>query len=120
MNEEYENRNEVNEDFEEGSSLESYPETGQPEEGSYEEEYEYEEVEANEIEFNLTEDEINEWINELVRLRDEKSSIELDIDEENALKINYEEGSENEGDSEDSNEESFGNFEGGGDSDQAP
>jgi hypothetical protein len=65
-------------------------ENGEIEEDS-EEELEDEEVEVNEMEFSLTESEIDEWINELTRLKEEKSSIELFIDEENDLKINFEE-----------------------------
>lgn len=108
--EEYENKENIEGFNQEESGLKSYPEEGQPE--SSEEEYEYEEYEANETEFSLTDDEINEWINELVRLRDEGVSVELDIDEENSLKINYEESS----DEEDS--ESFDSESGDEDSEQ--
>ena len=51
-----------------------------------------EEIEAEETEFSLSEEEIDEWINELNKLKQEKSSIILEIDEQNLLKINYDEG----------------------------
>jgi len=47
--------------------------------------------EIEETEFSMTKDEINEWINELMRLKEEKESVELFIDENNVLKVNYEE-----------------------------
>ena len=53
-----------------------------------------ENVEVEEIEFSLTEDEINEWIVKLTELKVEKTPIELEVDEENILKINYEESEE--------------------------
>jgi hypothetical protein len=54
---------------------------------------EFEEVETEEMEFSLTEDEINEWINEFTRLKEDKEFILLEVDEENTLKINYQEDS---------------------------
>lgn len=57
---------------------------------NYGEESETGEFEVEELEFGLTESEIDEWINELNRLKIEKVSIGLDIDEGNSLKINYE------------------------------
>jgi hypothetical protein len=45
--------------------------------------------EVEEIEFNLSADEIDEWINELTLLKEEKGNIILDIDDELSLKINY-------------------------------
>jgi len=48
-----------------------------------------EETESEEIEFEMTESEIDEWISELTRLKEEKNSAELFIDEETYLKINY-------------------------------
>lgn len=61
---------------------------------------EFENVETEETEFSLTEDEINEWINELTRLKEDKEFILLEIDEENALKINYQEESSSDSDEE--------------------
>jgi len=49
-----------------------------------------EDVEVDEMEFSLTEDEIEEWIIKLTELKVEKNPIELEVDEENSLKINYE------------------------------
>ena len=74
---------------------------GKPEELTDEEEYEYEEVEEDveteETEFSLTGDEIESWIIELTKLKEEKTPIELEVDEETNLKINYEEDSVEEG-----------------------
>jgi hypothetical protein len=50
-----------------------------------------EEYESEETEFSLNEAEIDEWINELTRLKEEKGSIKFEIDDENTLKINYSE-----------------------------
>ena len=47
--------------------------------------------ETEEIEFGLSEGEIDEWINELSRLKEEKKQIEFYIDANTLLKINYEE-----------------------------
>ncbi len=71
------------------------------------EEYEEveEEVETEEMEFSLTEDEINEWINELTRLKEDKEFILLEVDEENTLKINYQEDSDDEDNDGDESEE---------------
>jgi hypothetical protein len=68
-------------------------------ESSPEEEYEEveedveveEEVETEEMEFSLGASEINEWINELTRLKEDKGSVDLEVDEENSLRINFEE-----------------------------
>jgi hypothetical protein len=54
-------------------------------------ELEEENINLEEMEFSLTEDEIEEWINKLTELKENKNSIELEIDEENILKINFEE-----------------------------
>ena len=62
----------------------------------YEEEHSDENVEVEETEFSLTEDEIDEWINELTTLKEEKGQITLSVDDETDLKINYEESSEEE------------------------
>lgn len=53
-----------------------------------------EDVDVNEIEFSLTEDEINLWLMELIKLKEEKNPIELEIDDENSLSISYEESEE--------------------------
>ena len=50
-----------------------------------------EDVNVEETEFSLTKDEIEEWIIKLTELKVEKNPIELEVDEENSLKINYEE-----------------------------
>ena len=55
-----------------------------------------EDVETEETEFSLTEDEIEEWIAELTRLKEDKEFILLEIDETTNLKINYAENSEEE------------------------
>ena len=61
-----------------------------------EEENEDELEELEEIEFDLTGEEINGWIDELTRLKEEKESIKMQIDGDLYLKINYykEEGEE--------------------------
>ncbi len=58
------------------------------------EENEMEDVEVEETEISLTESEIGEWIIKLTELKDSKNLIEFDIDAENILKINFEEGGE--------------------------
>lgn len=55
----------------------------------YLEEHPDEDVEVEEIEFNLSDDEIDEWISELTRLKEEKGHILLNVDDETDLKINY-------------------------------
>jgi hypothetical protein len=55
---------------------------------------EFEDVETEEMEFSLTEEEIDEWINELTRLKEDKEFILLEVDEENTLRINFQEDSE--------------------------
>jgi hypothetical protein len=45
--------------------------------------------EVEEIEFALSEEEINEWINELTLLKEGREPISLMIDDETFLKINY-------------------------------
>lgn len=68
-----------------------------PEEESEDKEEEIEEevdVETEQTEFSLTEDEIDEWIVKLTELKVEKKPIELEIDDENTLKINFEMSSE--------------------------
>ena len=47
--------------------------------------------EVEEIEFSLPQNEIDEWINELTRLKEEKEPAVLFIDDELYLKINPEE-----------------------------
>lgn len=76
-------------DEEKEEYLEEHP--GEADENSDEE---MEEVDVEETEFSLAEDEIDEWINELTRLKEEKGSITLSVDDETDLKINYEESSE--------------------------
>lgn len=61
---------------------------------------EFEDVETEETEFSLTDEEIDEWISELTRLKEDKEFILLEMDEENSLKINYQESSEDGEDSE--------------------
>ena len=56
----------------------------------YLDEHPDEDIEVEEIEFGLDEDEIDEWINELTRLKEEKGNIILNVDEETDLKINFE------------------------------
>ena len=62
----------------------------------FQETEEVEEIE--EIEFGMTEDEIDEWISELTRLKYEKETINLQIDDELFLKINPVEESDEEED----------------------
>ena len=52
-------------------------------------ECECESDEIEEIEFSLSDGEIEEWINELSRLKEEKQNVILEIDENTILKINY-------------------------------
>ena len=52
-------------------------------------EIEIEESEVEVMEFALYQDEIDELIEKLQELKKTKDSFEFDIDEENALKINY-------------------------------
>ena len=61
------------------------------ENSSDENEEESENVAVDVIEISLDEEEINEWIIKLTELKVEKTPIELEVDEENSLKINYEE-----------------------------
>ena len=65
------------------------------------------EEEGEEIEFEMNEEEIDEWINELTKLKEEKSSINLIIDDTNSLKINFNDEpiEEEEEDSEDDEED---------------
>ena len=60
----------------------------------YLEEHPDEDVEVEEIEFGLSESEIDEWINELTLLKEEKGHITLSVDEDTDLKINFEEDEE--------------------------
>ena len=68
------------------------------EEETEDEEYLEEEIseEFEEIEFDMTEEDIEKWISELIRLKDEKEHINLQIDEDLFLKINYDEETEEE------------------------
>jgi len=50
-----------------------------------------EEIDVDEMEFSLTKEEIEDWIIKLTELKVEKNPIELEVDEKNSLKINYEE-----------------------------
>jgi hypothetical protein len=50
-----------------------------------------EEINVDETEFSLTEEEIEEWIIKLTELKVEKNPVELEVDEKNVLKINFEE-----------------------------
>lgn len=56
-----------------------------------EEHEQMEDVDIEVTEFSLTDDEINEWLLALMKLKEEKGSIELEVDDETSLKINYEE-----------------------------
>ena len=71
--------------------------------GGHNEEFETEEVEENRevdiLEFDLDEDEINELVEKLVELKETKSSLRIEIDDDNDLLINYG------GDSEESDED---------------
>lgn len=58
---------------------------------------ETEEKEIEEISVHFNEDEINEWINELTRLKEDKSSVDLEIDDYTILKVNYSENSSDSG-----------------------
>ncbi len=62
----------------------------------YLEEHPEEDVEVEEIEFSLDEEEIEDWINELRLLKEEKTPITLNVDDETDLKINFEESEEEE------------------------
>ncbi len=75
----------------ENENIEKNIEDVEREKQEYLEENPEEDIEVEEIEFNLTENEIDEWINELTRLKEEKISILLSVDDETDLKINYEE-----------------------------
>lgn len=55
---------------------------------------ETEEVDVEVFEFSLTDEEIDELIDKLGKLKETKSSINFDIDDKNALQINYDEGEE--------------------------
>ncbi|MBS3076591.1 hypothetical protein J4481_02525 [Candidatus Pacearchaeota archaeon] len=56
-------------------------------------EYE-EEVDVEVTEIFLNEDEINEWISKLEWLRENKESVQLELDGDSDLLINYEESEE--------------------------
>jgi len=62
----------------------------------YLEEHPEEDVEVEEIEFSLDEEEIEDWINELRLLKEEKTPITLNVDDETDLKISFEESEEEE------------------------
>lgn len=59
---------------------------------------EYEQTEVEEIEFSLDDSEIGEWISELTRLKEEKGTIVLSVDDETDLVLNYSDSHENEED----------------------
>jgi hypothetical protein len=46
--------------------------------------------ETKEIEFSMTDEEINQWMTELKRLKTDKNTSVLSIDEKLQLRINYE------------------------------
>jgi hypothetical protein len=91
---EFEYTTEGNEDIEEEVDEEE-TEEDEDDESDDEDEEEIEEIseseEIEEIEFDMTEDNIDEWINELIKLKSEGKSINLQIDENLFLKINYDE-----------------------------
>ena len=60
-----------------------------------EEEDEMIETEVNVMEFGMNEQEIDELIEKLNSLKQNKISMEFEIDDENELHINYDEGVEN-------------------------
>jgi len=62
----------------------------------YLEEHPEEDVEVEEIEFSLDEEEIEDWINELRLLKEEKTPITLNVDDETDLKINFDESKDEE------------------------
>lgn len=67
------------------------------------EEFEHEgeeETEVEVIELSLTEDGINEWIEQLTELRETKELVTLELDDENELQLSYEEASEDDEDEE--------------------
>jgi hypothetical protein len=70
-----------------------------------EEEMEEKDVEVEEIEFSLTDEGIDEWIYELVKLKREKTSIVLSIDDGNDLNIEYDDGVDDEDEEEDEDDE---------------
>jgi hypothetical protein len=49
------------------------------------------EEQIEEIEFNMTEEEINEWMVELKRLKEDRGTSILPIDDKMQLKLNYDE-----------------------------
>jgi len=72
-------------------NLDKNIESLEEEKTEYLEEHPEEDVEVEEIEFSLTGDEIDEWISELTRLKEEKGNIILNVDDETDLKINFDE-----------------------------
>jgi hypothetical protein len=82
---EYVDNSETEEEIEDGDE----EETDEVEESDEEEVEEISESDSiEEIEFDMTEDEIDEWINELIKLKSGEQSISLQIDEDLFLKIN--------------------------------
>ncbi|HPD82020.1 MAG TPA: hypothetical protein PK357_02875 [Candidatus Pacearchaeota archaeon] len=83
-------------EFEYTEDTDSDEEDDDEEEEDDDEEIE-EEIEGNieEIEFDMSEEEIDEWINELIILKEEQKSINLQIDNDLFLKINYVEEEQN-------------------------
>ena len=55
---------------------------------------ENEEIEVDVTEISLSEEEINSWINQLENLRETKSPIQIELDENNELLITYDENPE--------------------------
>lgn len=47
------------------------------------------EEKIEEIEFSLTDEEIDEWVNELIMLKEEQGKVNLRIDDSLYLKINH-------------------------------
>lgn len=64
-----------------------------------------EDVEVDMIEISLDEDEIDEWIEKLMELKETKNSTNFELDSENELMISYEESSEEEDDSDEGDED---------------
>lgn len=64
-----------------------------PEEGDCED-FDEEEKDIDLIEVSFSEDGINDWVSKLEELRESKESIQLEIDEDTELKINYSEDEE--------------------------
>ncbi len=75
------------------SEKEEYLENHPEEKESYEDKIE-QNIDVDETEFSLNEDEIGGWIIKLTELKVERNPIELWIDEETSLKVNFKENEE--------------------------